>query len=152
MFTTNILVSIVASLNKQVYYCTIPHVFIGREICTVFKLGVFLRALRPARTVLRPARLHSALPEFEFLYYYYFFFFLFTKCNFCFCFQTFKNACKIVPRPRFVHVLDCDQILVIRALIYARLRVVRTLNCARILVVRALDCAQFLLHPAFFPT
>ena len=28
-------------------------------------LSVFLRALRPARTVLRPARLYSALPEFE---------------------------------------------------------------------------------------
>ena len=50
-------------------------------------------------------------------------------------------AHKIVPRPRFVHVLDCDRILVVRAL-----------NCARILVVRALDCAQFLLHPALFPT
>ena len=25
--------------------------------CTVFQLGIFLRALRPARTVLRPARI-----------------------------------------------------------------------------------------------
>ena len=32
-------------------------------ILTVFQLGIFLRTLRPARTVLRPARLHSALPE-----------------------------------------------------------------------------------------
>ena len=55
---------------------------------------------------------------------------------------------KIVPRPRVVHVLDCDRILVIRALNCARLCVVCALNCARILVVRALDCAQFLLHPA----
>ena len=31
----------------------------------VFQLGIFLRALRPARTVLRPARLYSALPEFK---------------------------------------------------------------------------------------
>ena len=61
-------------------------------------------------------------------------------------------AHKIVPRPRFVHVLDCDQILVIRALNCARLWVVSVLNCARILVVRVLDCAQFLLHPALFPT
>ena len=62
-------------------------------------------------------------------------------------------AHKIVPRPRFVHVLDCDGILVIHALNCARLCVVRALNCAQILVVRALDCgAQFLLHPALFPT
>ena len=31
----------------------------------VFQLGIFLRALRPARTVVRPARLYSALPEFK---------------------------------------------------------------------------------------
>ena len=30
---------------------------------TVFQLGIFLRALRPARTVLRPVRLSSALPK-----------------------------------------------------------------------------------------
>ena len=60
-------------------------------------------------------------------------------------------AHKIVPRPRFVHVLDCDQILVIRALNCARLCVVRALNCARILVVRTLDCAQFLVAPCPFP-
>ena len=59
---------------------------------------------------------------------------------------------KKLNRPRFVHVLDCDRILVICALNCARLCVVRALNCARILVVRALDCAQFLLHPALFPT
>ena len=29
----------------------------------MFQLGIFLRALRPVRTVLRPARLSSALPE-----------------------------------------------------------------------------------------
>ena len=29
----------------------------------VFQHGIFMRALRPARTVLRPARLSSALPE-----------------------------------------------------------------------------------------
>ena len=43
-------------------------------------------------------------------------------------------AHKIVPRPRFVHVLDRDRILVIRAVNCARLCVVRALNCARILV------------------
>ena len=30
---------------------------------SVFQLGIFLRALRPARTGLRPARFTSALPE-----------------------------------------------------------------------------------------
>ena len=122
---------------------------------TVFQLGIFLRALRPARTVLRPARLYSALPDI---------FFFFTKCNCCFCVfrQRCKIACKMLadlcpcfhrsPRPRFVHVLHCDQILVIHTLNCARLCVVCALNCARILFVRALDCAQFLLHPALFPT
>ena len=110
----------------------------------------FLRVLHPAHTVLRPARLYSALPEFNF--------FLNKKCNLCFCVfrQGCKNACKIahkiVPKPRFVHVLNRDRILVIRAVNCARLCVVRALNCARILFVRALDCAQFLLHPALFPT
>ena len=32
---------------------------------TVFQLGLFLRALRPARTGLRPARFTRALPEFK---------------------------------------------------------------------------------------
>ena len=42
----------------------------------MFQLGIFLKALRPARTVLRPARLFSALPEFtkkkKFLKYFFF--------------------------------------------------------------------------------
>ena len=123
----------------------------------MFQLDIFLKALRTAHNVLRPARLYSALPEFK------------KKCKIC-CFcvsrQGCKNACKmlrvvpmfssiahkIVPRPRFVHVLDCDRILVIRTLNCARLCVVRALNCTQILVVRALDCAQFLLHPALSPT
>ena len=50
-------------------------------------------------------------------------------------------AYKIVPRPRFVRVLDCDRILVVRALNCARLCVVCALNCARILVVRAISLA-----------
>ena len=37
---------------------------------SVFQLGIFPRALRPARTVLRPARLKN---------------YFFTKCNCCFC-------------------------------------------------------------------
>ena len=62
-------------------------------------------------------------------------------------------AHKIVPRPRFVHVLDCAQILAVRALNCARLSVVCAVNCARISVVRALDCARFLSRPALlFPT
>ena len=48
---------------------------------------LFLRVLRPARVVLRPARLYSAL-----------YFFFFTKCNCCFCVfrQGCKNACKML--------------------------------------------------------
>ena len=49
------------------------------DVLSVFQLGIFLRALRPARTALRPARLSSVLPEF-----FLFFYFLFTKCNCCF--------------------------------------------------------------------
>ena len=48
-------------------------------------------------------------------------------------------AHKIVPRPRFILVLDCDQMLVVHALNCARFCVVCALNCARILVVRTLD-------------
>ena len=33
------------------------------NIISVFQLGIFLRALRPARTGLRPARFTSALSE-----------------------------------------------------------------------------------------
>ena len=60
-----------------------------------------------------------------------------SRCkNVCNCLQICAHVCinrlahKIVPRPRFIIVLDCD----------------------RILVVRALDCAQFILHPALFST
>ena len=33
--------------------------------CTVFQLGLFLRALRPANTGLRPARFTRVLPKLE---------------------------------------------------------------------------------------
>ena len=41
------------------------HRRLRQEVCTlaVFQLGLFMRALRPARTVLCPARLSSALSE-----------------------------------------------------------------------------------------
>ena len=120
---------------------------INRISYSVFQLGIFLRALRPARNVLRLARLYSALSEFKNAV------FAFSDRGVKMLVSMFSSIVhKIVPRPRFVHVLDCDQILVIRALNCARLCVVCTLNCAQILVVRALDCAQFLLHPALFPT
>ena len=37
----------------------------GRPPLSVFQLGIFLRALRPTRTVLRLPDLHSALPELK---------------------------------------------------------------------------------------
>ena len=59
---------------------------------TVFQLGLFLRALRPARTGLRPARFTRAQPEFKkkkkkkLIYKNNNkFCFIFTKCNCCFC-------------------------------------------------------------------
>ena len=50
----------------------------------VFQLGLFLRVLRPARTVLRPARIQL-------------FFVFLTKCTCCFCVLC-KNAC--IDRPQ----------------------------------------------------
>ena len=67
----------------------------------VFQLGLFLRALRPARTGLRPALFTRALPEFnqkKKIIYKKKNCFIFTKCN---CFFVFsdsrcKNACKML--------------------------------------------------------
>ena len=137
----------------------------------MFQLGIFLRALRPARTGLRPARFTSALPEL-----------LtknqpprLTKCNCCCVFKQlmYKCLCLQICAHVFIDRLqNCAQTsfacwivtefwsftrksvphLVIRVLNCARFCVVCALNCARFFVVRALDCAQFLLHPALFPT
>ena len=131
---------------------------------TVFQLGIFLRVLRPARTVLRPARLCSYLPEFKKKKMYY----LFTKCNCCFCVfrQGCKNACKMLADlcPCFHRSPTklCPDLVSFISWIAtefwsfapdcARLSVVRALNYAQILVVRVLDFAQFLLHHALFPT
>ena len=84
--------------------------------CTVFQLGIFLRALRPARTGLLRARLSSAqCPN-----YLLFLCFqtadvkmLVTACRFVPMFSSIAH--KIVPRPRFIRVLDCDKILVVHA-------------------------------------
>ena len=62
---------------------------------------------------------------------------LYNDCRFVPMFSSIAH--KIVPRSRFVRVLD--------ALTCARFFVVCTLNYARILLFRTLDCAQFLLHP-----
>ena len=62
---------------------------------------------------------------------------LYSACRFVAMFSS--TAHKIVPRPRFVRVLDCAQILA-----------VRTLNCARFFVVPILP--EFILHSALFPT
>ena len=59
----------------------------------VFQLGIFLRALRPARTVLRPARLYSALTDFFFLNNN---FFLQNVAVFVFSDSRCKNACKML--------------------------------------------------------
>ena len=133
----------------------------------VFQLGIFMRALRPVRTV-------CALPDYTFFFKFNF---IFTKCNCCFCVfrQGCNNACKILANlcpcfhrsptklcpdlVSFVCWIATEFLsftrksdLVIRALNCARFCVVCALNCAGILVVRTLDCAQFLLHPALFPT
>ena len=86
----------------------------------VFQLGIFPRALRPARTVLRPARFNRAIPN----YYKKKFIFVQNVLLF-FCFQRagvkmLADLCpcfahKIVPIPRFVRVLNCDRILVVNA-------------------------------------
>ena len=130
---------------------------------SVFQLGIFPRALRPARTVSRPARF--IVP----------FFLQNIIAVFVFSDSRCKNACKMLADlcpcfhrsptklcPDLISFacwiatkfwsFTCKIDLVIRALNCARLCVVCALNCARILVVRALDCAQFLLHPALFPT
>ena len=129
---------------------------------SVFQLGLFPRAPRPARTVLRPARFTRALPELKKKKLQFYFFYFYKMLLLFLCFQSADVkmlvkclqicAHKIVPKQHFVRVLDCDQILVIRALNCARFCVVCALNCARILVVRTLDCAQFLLHLALFQT
>ena len=49
----------VQALNTLLFIC---NDYASRS---VFQLGLFLRALRPARTGLRPARFTRALPEFK---------------------------------------------------------------------------------------
>ena len=47
-----------STTNEAIHQISAPH-------NEVFQLCIFLRALRPARTVLCPARLYSALPELK---------------------------------------------------------------------------------------
>ena len=121
---------------------------------SVFQLGIFLRALRPARTALRPARLSSALPElfikknkliFHIFYFFIFFYLKNVIADFVFSDSRCKNACNCLQ--------ICAHVFICRPQNCAKTsRFNRVLDCDRILVVRALDCAQFLLHPALFPT
>ena len=62
-----------------------------RQHGAVFQLGIFTRALRPARTGLHSARFTSALPEL--LKKNFFFFFPFTKCNCCCVFRQPMQKC-----------------------------------------------------------
>ena len=145
----------------------------------MFQLGIFPRALCPARTVLRPARFTQRPARIK-KNLINIIFFTFTKWNYCFYVfrhSRCKNACKILADlcpcfhrsptklcPDLVSFQCWIAIeywsfarksvpdLVIRALNCARLCVVCALNCAQFLVVRTLDFAQFLLHPALFPT
>ena len=103
---------------------------------SVFQLGIFLSALRPARTVLHHARFAQRPAELKtkiMLFFFDIFSLLFTKHNCCFCvFSRCKNACKMLADlcPCF-HRLPtklcpdlasfacwisiCDQILVVHA-------------------------------------
>ena len=89
---------------------------------TVFQLGLFLRALRPARTGVRPARFIRALPELlkkkkKKILNFYFFYFL--KNNFFFvCFQTADVKMPAKCLQICAHVVfnrPQDQILVVHA-------------------------------------
>ena len=118
---------------------------------TVFQLGLFLRALRPARTGLRPARFARALPEFKEtnnnLKKKKKNYFLFLQNVIVFSDSRCKNACRFVPM--FSSIAHKTKFW---SFTRKRFCVVCAQKSARILVVRALDCAQFLLHPALFPT
>ena len=138
----------------------------------MFQLGIFLRALRPARTVLRfyiaPCQNKNIIIIQKIKNVIAVFVFSDSRCknackmlaDLCPCFHRSPTklcpdhvsfACWIVTEFwSFTHKSVLD--LVIHALSCARFCVVCAVNCARILVVRLLDCAQFLLHPALFPT
>ena len=122
----------------QTYDCSVP-------------AGIFLRALRPARTVLRPARLYSALPELFLNKIKYIFIFLYLQ-NVIAVFVFSDSRCK--------HACNCLQIC-------AHVFINRRQNCAQTsshsragfrivtefwsftrktvlhLVIRALNCARF---------
>ena len=76
---------------------------LGAIAQTVFQLGLFLRALRPARTGLRPARFARAMPEFNKKRFNFknkkLIYFLFKKnviAVFVFSDSRCKNACKML--------------------------------------------------------
>ena len=80
----------------------------------MFQLGLFLRALRSARTGLRPARFTRALPELKkkmnLKKYIYFLFLQNVIAVFVFSDSRCKNACKML-----ADLCQQDQILVVHA-------------------------------------
>ena len=63
---------------------------------TVFQLGLFMRALRPARTGLSPARFTCALPQYKIKKLIYFLFLQNVIAVFVFSDSRCKNACKML--------------------------------------------------------
>ena len=109
-----------------------------------FQLGIFLRALHPAHTVLRPDRFTQRLARIK---NNIFFFHLQNVIAVVFSDSRCKNACRVLPmfssiahkivlRPRFVRMLDCDQFLSFtrKSVSFAQI------NCARICHSRARLC------------
>ena len=140
----------------------------------MFQLGLFLRVLRPARTVLCPARFTQRPARIKFLFIYFLLqnviaLFVFSDAvkMLVKCLQICAPCCRRSPTKLYPDLVSfaCWIVtefwsfmrksvpdLVIRALNCARFCVVYALNCAQILVVRTLDSAQFLLHPTLFQT
>ena len=133
---------------------------------SVFQLGIFLRALRPARTVLRPARLSSALPELfikkkKIILFFQIYLFIYlqnviavfvssnSRCkNACNCLQICASV--FINRPQNCAKTSVSFASWIVTEFWSFTRksvpdlVIRTLNCARFCVVCALNCARIL--------
>ena len=116
---------------------------------SVFQLGLFMRALRPARTGLRPARFTSALPEWYLKK---------KKIKLLLCFQTADVKMLVLADlcPCFHQSPTklCPDLVSFACWIVTEFwsfmrksvphLVIRTLNCARFCGVCALNCARIL--------